>query len=221
VVCQNPVRAENGDSFSPRPEREACPRSRIVLGTAKVLLCGDVCAKAAYLYYENLSRLGSAIVAVVQPAESVMRQDGTRGSGTASKVRRFLRQLEMRAVFVVVADVFREQPFQMAFIQPDNVIQQIASAAFDPRLRNTILPGTFEGGPHRAHLQRSNGYGNLQPVLCVPVEDQKPGSRFKRKCFPQLLDDPHVRRMPGDIEMQDAPTTVADDEEAVEQAPRK
>src|ERR1039458_8784261 len=70
-----------------------------------------------------------------------------------------------------VADVFREQPFQMAFIQPDNVIQPIAPAAFDPTLRHTILPGTLEGGPYRAHLQRSNGYGNLQPVLCVPVED--------------------------------------------------
>ncbi len=153
---------------------------------------------------------------MMQPAESVMRQDATRGSGTTSTVRRSLSQSEMRAVAMVVADVFREQSLQMAFIERDDVVQQIAPAAFDPTLRHTILPGTFERGPHWAHLQRSNGYGNLEPVLRIPVEDQKPGGRFKRKRFPQLLDDPHARRMPGDVEMQDATTIVADDEEAVQ-----
>ena len=145
-----------------------------------------------------------------------MRQDATRGSGTTSTVRLSLPQSEMRAVVMVVADVFREQSLQMAFIELDDVVQLIAPAAFDPTLRHTILPGTFERGPHWAHLQRSNGYGNLEPVLRIPVEDQKPGGRFKRKRFPQLLDDPHARWMPGDVEMQDATTIVADDEEAVQ-----
>jgi len=77
----------------------------------------------------------------------------------------------MRAVLVVVADVFRQQPFQMAFIHSDNMIQQVSSAAFDPTLRHPVLPGTLEGGPHRAHLQGSNSHGDLQPVLRIPVED--------------------------------------------------
>src|SRR5690348_9424297 len=40
----------------------------------------------------------------------------------------------------------------------------------------------------------------------------------KRKCLPQLLDDPAACRMLGDVEMQDLPAIVADDKEAVEDA---
>src|ERR1700674_3727815 len=108
----------------------------------------------------------------------------------SSTVRRSLPQSEMRAVLVVVADVFREQPPQMRFIHRDNMVQQVSSAAFDPTLRHTVLPGTFEGGPHRAHLQSSNGHRDLQPVFRIPIEDQKSERRLEWKCFPQLLDDP-------------------------------
>ena len=122
----------------------------------------------------------------------------------------------MRAVFMIVADIICEQSFQMAFIHRNDVIQQVSSAAFDPTLHHAVLPRTFEGGPHRTHPQRSNDGRNLQPVFRLPVEDQKPRSRLERKRLAQLLDDPHARRMPGDIEVQDTPTTVADHEEAVE-----
>ena len=77
----------------------------------------------------------------------------------------------MRMVLVVVADVFREQPFPMAFIHRDRMIPQVSSAAFDPTPRDTALPGTLEAGPHRAHLQGSNGHWDLPPVLRIPVED--------------------------------------------------
>jgi len=46
----------------------------------------------------------------------------------------------------------------------------------------------------------------------------KPGRRLEWKRLPQLLDDPHTRRMIGDVKVQDAPTIVADHEEAVEKA---
>src|ERR1700730_13576901 len=43
-------------------------------------------------------------------------------------------------------NIFREQSLQMAFIHRDNVVQQVSSAAFDPTLRHTVLPGALEGG---------------------------------------------------------------------------
>src|ERR1700752_5014028 len=46
--------------------------------------------------------------------------------------------------------------------------------------------------------------------------DEKSGRRPKRKRLPQLLDDPTACRMLGDVEMQDTPAIMADDEEAVE-----
>jgi hypothetical protein len=90
----------------------------------------------------------------------------------------------MRAVVMVVADVFSEQTFQMAFVNYDDVIQQFAAATAYPTLRNSILPRTFEGSSHRTHPQRSNGGRDLQTVFRVPVEDEKPRSQLKRKCFP-------------------------------------
>jgi len=122
----------------------------------------------------------------------------------------------MRAVLVVITDVFRKQAFQMAFIHGDNMVQQVSSATFDPTLRHTVLPGTLEGGPHGAHLQGSNGHGDLQPVFRIPVEDEKSGRRLEGKCFPQLLDDPTARRVLRDIEVQNSPAAMADHKKAVE-----
>src|SRR5258708_33389784 len=124
----------------------------------------------------------------------------------------------MRPVFVVVADVFREQTFQMAFIHGNDVIQQISAAAFNPTLRYAILPRAFKGRSYWADLHGSNGRWNLHPVLGIAVEDEKLSRQIKRKRFSQLLNDPQASRMLGDVEVQDTPTAVADDEEAIERA---
>ncbi len=58
----------------------------------------------------------------------------------------------MRAIFVVVGNIFTEQPFQVPFIERDDVIQQFSAAAADPALGNTILPGTCESSPDRTHI---------------------------------------------------------------------
>ena len=45
-------------------------------------------------------------------------------------------------------------------------------------------------------------------------------SRLKRKRLSQLLDGPGTRQMPGDVEVQNASTIMADDKEAVEHPER-
>jgi hypothetical protein len=123
----------------------------------------------------------------------------------------------MRAGFVVVADVFREQPFQMAFIDRNSVVQQASSAAFDPTLRNSILPRTPQRSANTVDLHRSDRGGDLRPILGITIEDDKPRRRPKWKRFSQLLDDPQAARMPGDVGVQDPPPIMADDEKAIEQ----
>ena len=147
---------------------------------------------------------------MMQPSQPLMSEDATRGQVATSAARCSLRESKMRAVLVVVADILREQTFQMPFVHGNNVIQQVSSAAFDPTLRHAILPRTFESGPHGVYLQGPNCYWNLQPILRISIEDQKPGSGLKRKRFPQLLDDPLGRRMPGDVEVENTSTTVAE-----------
>ena len=158
----------------------------------------------------------SPIVTMVQAAEPVMRKDTTRSHGANSPDRCSLPQPEVRAVLVVVADILIEQPFQMTFVDCNDVIQQVSSTALHPTFRDTVLPRAFERGPYRPDLQRSNGCPDFQPVFRIPVEDQIPGSHPERKRFPQLLDNPQTRWMPCDVEVQDASPIVGDYEKAVE-----
>jgi len=48
--------------------------------------------------------------------------------GASSAVWRSLTESEMRAVLVVVANILREQAFQVAFVNCDDVIQEITPA---------------------------------------------------------------------------------------------
>ena len=103
----------------------------------------------------------------------------------------------------------------MPLVESNHMVQQVAAAA---SIGDANLPGTFERGPHGVYCQGSNGCRDLRPVFRIPVMDEKSGSRSKRKCLPQLLDDPTACRMLGDVEVQDTPAIVADDKEAVEDA---
>jgi hypothetical protein len=70
-----------------------------------------------------------------------MRKHATRGYAASSGPRRSLAQSKVRAVFVMVRNILAQQLLQMAFIDRDNVIQQVAAAAADPALRYAIQTG--------------------------------------------------------------------------------
>ena len=57
--------------------------------------------------------------------------------------RRFLRQTKMRSVLVEVFDVVAHQSLEMTFVEHDHMIEQIAAAASDEALGNTVLPWTL------------------------------------------------------------------------------
>ena len=63
-----------------------------------------------------------------------------------------LLKSEMRAVLVVIAEVFRKQPPQMTFVHCNDMIQQIAPATLDPVLGDAVLLGTLVGGSHRPYF---------------------------------------------------------------------
>ena len=160
--------------------------------------------------------LGRPIITVVQPTQSIMGNHATRGYVASSAPWRSLAQPEVPAVFLMVGDVLGEQPSQVPLVESNHMVQQLAAAAPGPTFGDTILPGTFERGPHVVYLEGSNGCRDLGPVFCVPVKDEKSGSCLERKRLPQLLDDLTACRMLRDAEMQDTPAIVAHDKEAVE-----
>jgi hypothetical protein len=166
----------------------------------------------------NVFGLGRPIVTVVQPAQSIIGKHPTRGYAASSALRRSLAQSKVRAVLVMVGDVLGRQPLQVPLVESNHMVEQLAAAAPHPTLGDTILPGTFERGPQGVYFQGSNGGRDLRPVFCIPVMDEKSGSRPKRKRLPQLLNDPSAGRMLREVEMQDTPAIMADDKEAVEDA---
>jgi len=96
--------------------------------------------------------------------------------------------------------------------------RSVPPTAFDPALRHPVLPWTLERGLDRLHPEGSHGSSNLHSVLPVPVEDQKPRNRAKRKRLPQLLHNPLARRMLADVAVQDAPPVMSDHEKTVQHA---
>ena len=117
---------------------------------------------------------------------------------------------------MVVVDVFREQPLQMAFVDGDDVIQQVPSATLNPSLRNAILPRTFQRCSDGTDSQRSNRGKDVEAVLAIAIEDQESRSRPIGEGLPQLLNHPTAGRMACHVAVQDAAAVVADDEEAVQ-----
>ena len=85
-----------------------------------------------------------------------MRMNGAGCHAPNSAVRCSLLESEVRAVVMIVADIVGMKPFQVSFIERDNMIQQITAAILDPTLRDAVLPRTFEVGSHRPHLQGSD-----------------------------------------------------------------
>ena len=81
---------------------------------------------------------GSSIVAMVQLSQPWLRHDPAGSLTGNSAGRCLLREAKMRAVFVVVTDVFSEQPFQMTFIDRDDMVQQVPTATSHPALRDAI-----------------------------------------------------------------------------------
>jgi hypothetical protein len=63
-----------------------------------------------------------------------MGEDRTGTASSRSASGRILCEPEMRPVFVIVADVFGQEPFQMLSVHGDHMIEQVATATLDPAL---------------------------------------------------------------------------------------
>ena len=103
---------------------------------------------------------GGNRVAVMQPAKSRQRDDlalARRRRRRNSTVGRVLPQSEMSWVFVVIADIFFQQPSQMSLVQNNHVIQQVSAHASNPTLGDAILPGTAKSRTDRFRAMLFDG----------------------------------------------------------------
>src|ERR1019366_8686961 len=107
---------------------------------------------------ESLRTVDSSgpIIAVMQPAHALLANHCTLFQRARPASRRLLVQPEVGSVVVIIGNGLREEALQMALIQRDHVVEQVAAAASDPTLGDPILPGTPNRGTDRCHLQRAH-----------------------------------------------------------------
>ena len=112
----------------------------------------------------------SPVIAVMQPAHALLANHCTLFQRACPASRRLLVQHQVRSVVVRIRNVLGEESLQMALIQGDHVVEQVAAAASDPTLGDPILPGTPNRGTDRCHVQRADRRGHFQSVLRIVVE---------------------------------------------------
>src|SRR5579872_6115140 len=138
-----------------------------------------------------------------------------RASCNRQPCRRGLLQADVRAVFVVVGDVFTPKSPEMSIIQRDYLIEQFAANTADPTFRYSVLPRAPHTRANGFQATRLQKFEHVAAKLGVTVEQDVPVGTWKRQGFAQLLYNPIARRVLRDIEVQDTPATVLDDKEAV------
>src|SRR5437667_8257963 len=161
---------------------------------------------------------GGSVVAMVQACEARPSENAPTTDGSDSTGGRALAQPDVRSVVVMVSDVLGHKSLQMPLVYRNNLVEEFAPATSNPPLGHAVLPRTLNRGSYGCDVHRANRNRHLQSIFCVVVEDQELGCGGIRKGFTQLLNDPGARRMPRDVEVQDAPTIMADDEKAIEHA---
>src|SRR5437660_10490400 len=94
---------------------------------------------------------------------------------------------------MLVTDIVRQKPLQVAFTGRNDVVQQIMPTTLHPSLGYSVLPRTLDRGSNRTDVHRPYCDGNLQAILGVPVEDEKSRSPLIGESLSQLLHGPSSR----------------------------
>ena len=91
------------------------------------------------------------VVTMVQIAQSRVRNHQIRRRTTDSAARCLFAQPEMDSVVMIIREVLGQEPPEMALVQRDDMIEQIAAATAKPALGDTVLPGALDGGLEASH----------------------------------------------------------------------
>ena len=164
---------------------------------------------------------GSPVVAMMQAAEPGHYDDfasSLRVTHCYTTGRCFLRQREMSSIVVIIADVITHKALQMAFIQDDHMVEQIASAVANPSLGNAVLPWTSITRPLGLDAKHLHCVDQFLIELRAAIKDKITRCGVVRKCLAQLLNCPSSGRMLSYIAMKDAPPVMRDNKEAVKHA---
>src|ERR1035437_1837621 len=162
-------------------------------------------------------RSGSQVIAMMQSTEPWYGDDCTARVcfPRVAARRSLLIQPKVSAIFVIVADVLVHQTLQMPLVQDDHMIEQITATVTNPALGNTVLPRASETGPPGLDTEALHSIDDLLIEVCSAIENQVSRSGIVGTGLTQLLNHPGAGRMPGHIEVQNAPSVMRNDKETI------
>jgi hypothetical protein len=88
---------------------------------------------------------------------------------------------------MVVANILVHEPFQVAFIQHNHMVEQIAAAAADESFCNAVLPGAFERSANGFYAKGFRRSQDLSTENGIAVVDQIARRGIVWKRLAQLL----------------------------------
>ena len=122
---------------------------------------------------------------------------------------------------LVVMDVLVHQPFQMPFIQHDHTVEQIVTATADPALGDAVLPRTAEADPLGLDAKALHCVDDFLIEARAAIKNQVARGRVIGKSFAKLLDNPGAVRMLRHMAVENSPSIMRNDKEAIQRAERE
>ena len=101
----------------------------------------------------------------------------------------------------------------MAFVENDDVIQALSANRSDEALNVRILPGRSARRDHLFNAHVGHAIMELAPVDAISITHQEPRRRIIGKRLDNLLGRPLSRWIGGDVEMDNHPAVVSQDDE--------
>ncbi len=158
---------------------------------------------------------------MVQAPEPRHRNDIVVRAGSVPRLaasRSLFGQPKMCAVVVITVHVFGHEAFQMAIVQNDDMIDQVAVAAGDESFGNSILPGASNRDSNQGDAQTLRRLQDFIMERVLAIEDEKLWRGVVRKSIPQLLRYPCAAWILSDVAVKNATPMRSDHEKTIQHA---
>ncbi len=122
---------------------------------------------------------------------------------------------------MIILEIRRQNSQEMSLAQHNHMIQALAADTADHAFDERILPSGFCSRDDFFDAHVCDARLKIQTVDAITIANEEPWSELFGERFNDLLRSPHRRRMGGHVEMNDAPTIVAEDYESVQNTERR
>src|SRR6266511_6042449 len=121
----------------------------------------------------------------------------------------------MWTLAVVVLHIFAEHLQEMSLVQHDQVVEALPTKGPDDSLSHRVSVWGMHWGHDRRDPDARSVVNEVLAVTAVVVANEIPGLRAPGRRFDDLSPDPLCRRMLCDVDVDDAPAAMRDEDQRV------